>query len=185
MSGTCGAIDILNSSSPDKIAQAAHSLRELCDHLPKYIANVPQATQIVSEIKQHRTRFIRAKATDYADSWLNKPINKALDEVLRSFETIFAEPPRTKRFQQALTLSDPQPELMSKDLLKKRDDTFEELVGFFQNVAHHNRLPTAVEFQKQVDMFESLVPKLPYAMYGVATNRAEVPDGWRSNSRST
>lgn len=33
-----GAIGILTSTSPDKIAQAAHSMRELCDELPKAIS---------------------------------------------------------------------------------------------------------------------------------------------------
>jgi hypothetical protein len=46
------------------------------------------------------------------------------------FEVLFREPPRTKRFGQALTANDPQANLLTKDWRKERDKAFENVVSF-------------------------------------------------------
>jgi hypothetical protein len=53
-----GAIQILSSASPDKIAQAAHSIRELCDRLPRRIANIPEFKSPVAAAKQLGPQFL-------------------------------------------------------------------------------------------------------------------------------
>ena len=97
-----GAIQILNSNSPDKIAQAANSIRELCDKLPGIIANIPEFKNPISAMKPFGSRFLEIKEQAYKKGWGGEIINQPLDEILRNFENLFREPPRTKRFGRAL-----------------------------------------------------------------------------------
>ncbi len=153
-----GAIGILSLKSPDKIAQAAHSMRELCDELPKAIANIPEFKNPISVAKQQiGPQFFKVKEQSYGNGWSGKIINQPFDEVLCRLDKLFSEPSRSKRFGRALTAADPQANFLSKDWRNERDKVFEELVGFFQNVAHHKHLADEVEFREKLGLFESLL----------------------------
>jgi hypothetical protein len=152
-----GGITILKSKSPDRIAQAAHSIRELCDALPKRIADIPEFKSPISAVKNFSDQFLDLKAQNYGDGWQGKIVTAQLNDLLSKFEKLFNEPPRSKRFGKALTAFDLQIELLSKDTRRKRDNVFEELVSFFQNVAHHKHLATEEEFRKKLAFFESLL----------------------------
>ena len=152
-----GGIEILGSKSPDKMAQAANSIRELCDRLPKRIANVPQPKSVVSAVKSLGPDFINVKKSFYAAGWDGKTINEPLTKMLVRLEKICAEPARTKRLGSALTSSDPQAELISKHLRDERDQAFEEIGSFFQNVTHHNHFTTETELRSRLELFESLL----------------------------
>jgi hypothetical protein len=152
-----GAIQIINSQSPDRIAQAAHSIRELCDGLPKCIGNIPEFKNPISAAKQFGPQFLNVKGQSYGKGWKGEIINQPLAEVLCRFETLFSEPPRAKRLGLALIAADPQGDALSKDWRKERDRTFEGLVGFFQNVAHHNHSAAEPEFSEKLEFFEALL----------------------------
>jgi len=170
-----GAIQVLNSLSSDKIPQAAHSIRELCDKLPDRIADIPKFKSPVSPIKSLQRDFLEIKTSSYDEGWKAKPINKGLDELLIRLEEIFKlfnEPPRTARLKMALTASDPQAELMSKEHREARDDTFKRIGLFFQNSAHHNQIVNESEFRKELELFESLL--LNYLTPCTATQQNEL-----------
>ena len=151
-----GALEVLVSNSPDKIAQAAHSIRELCDRLPKRIANIPEFKSPVSAAKPFGPQFLEIKQQFYADGWKGN-IHESLDAILIRFENIFSEPPRTRRFGQALTATDPQTEFLSAKMRRERDEAFEEITSFFQNVTHHNRLSSEADFLEILERFEALL----------------------------
>jgi len=97
-----GAIQVLSSRSPDKLAQAAHSIRELCDKLPDRIADIPKFNSPVSPVKSLQRDFLEIKSTSYADGWKDKAISKPLTKLLLRLEEIFKlfnEPPRTARLK--------------------------------------------------------------------------------------
>jgi hypothetical protein len=152
-----GAVEVLNSQSPDKIAQAAHSLRELCDELPSAIAQIPKFVNPISAVKPLGEHLFEVKAKAYVDGWAGKIINPPLDEVLLRFERIFNAPARSKRFGRALIATDPQVHFLPKDWQRERDKAFEDLYGFFQNVAHHNSCPTEATLNAKLKLFESLL----------------------------
>lgn len=60
-----GVLEVINSKSADKIAQAAHSLRELCDALPTAIAELPKFVSPISAVKPLGPRFLEVKALSY------------------------------------------------------------------------------------------------------------------------
>jgi hypothetical protein len=155
-----GAIQVLQSSSPDKIAQAANSIRELCDRLPNRIADIPEPKSPVPAVNSLQKEFLELKADGYGDGWLRKVINGKLNRLLLRLEEIFRlcnEPPRTSRFKLALTWSDPQAEFMSKEHRYARDKAFEEVGSFFQAVTHHKRIVDEFDFRKKLEFFESLL----------------------------
>jgi hypothetical protein len=155
-----GALQALDSRSSDRIAQAAHSIRELCDKLPDRIADIPKFKSPVSPVKSIQRDFMQIKTSSYAEGWNEKPINTKLNKLLLRLEEIFKlfnEPKRTARFQLALTASDPQAEFMSRAHREARDETFEKIGLFFQNTTHHNHIVDEAEFRKQVELFEYLL----------------------------
>ena len=155
-----GAIQVLNSLSPDRIPQAAHSIRELCDKLPDRIADIPKFNSPVSPVKSLQRDFLEIKTASYAEGWKDKVINKGLTKLLIRLEEIFNlfnEPPRTARLKMALTASDPQAEFMSKEHREARDETFERIGSFFQDVTHHKRIVDETEFRRELQSFESLL----------------------------
>jgi hypothetical protein len=152
-----GAINILDSKSAERFAQAAHSIRELCDRLPRVIAGIPAFKSPISTAKQFGPELLKIKQKSYAGGWIGQIINPPLDEMLLRFETLFTEPPRAKRFGRALIAADPQADSVSGDWRKERDKALERLVSFFQIVAHHNRSVTEIEFEEKLELFESLL----------------------------
>lgn len=155
-----GAILVLNSLSSDRIPQVAHSIRELCDKLPDRIADIPKFNSPVSPVKSLQRDFLEVKKDSYAEGWKDKTINRGLTKLLIRLEEIFKlfnEPPRTARLKMALTASDPQAEFMSKEHREARDETFERIGSFFQDVTHHKRIVNETEFRKELKLFESLL----------------------------
>ena len=155
-----GAIQVLNSLSPDRIPQAAHSIRELCDKLPDRIAEIPKFNSPVSPVKSLQRDFLEIKKSNFADGWKDRTINSELTILLIRLEEIFKlfnEPARTDRLKMALTASDPQAEFMSKEHREARDETFDRIGSFFQAVTHHRRTVSETEFRKELELFESLL----------------------------
>ena len=155
-----GAILVLNSLSPDRFPQAAHSIRELCDKLPDRIADIPKFNSPVSPVKSLQRDFWEVKKGNFADGWKNRTINSELANLLIRLDEIFRlfnEPARTERLKMALIASDPQADLMSKEQLEARDETFDRIGSFFQSVTHHRRTVSEKEFREELGLFESLL----------------------------
>ena len=167
-----GAIQVLSSQSPDKTAQAAHSIRELCDRLPNRIAGIPTFKNPVSAVKQLGPQFSKVKERSYQAGWKGEIINEPLAEVLRRVEEYFAEPPRTRRFARALTSADPQAYVLSTEWREGRDDALDRMVRFFQGVAHHNSFVTETEIREKLEIFDSLL--LNYLTPCTAAQQAEL-----------
>jgi hypothetical protein len=152
-----GCLESLNSRSSDKMAQAAHSIREICDRLPQRIASIAQPKSMVSAFKSFGPDFIKIKTDHYASGWTGKIINEPLDRMLVRLELVCSERARTKRLGDALVSSDPQAEMIAKQFRDERDKAFEDIGRFFQNVAHHNHVTTEAEFRAKLELFESLL----------------------------
>lgn len=151
-----GALDVLASHSPDRFAQAANSIREICDGLAKEMG-VPDFKNPTTQIKQIGPKFIEVKENFYNGGWEGETINAELDATLRRFAEICSEPARTKRFGHALAGTDPHAAFLPQDWRKERDRAFKKVTEFFQSVTHHGRAPTETEFREQLESFEFLL----------------------------
>jgi hypothetical protein len=154
-----GAIQVLASNSSDKIAQAANSIRELCEKLATRL-NVEDFQSPLPPLKDLLQIFPQVKASAYSDGWTGNLINKKLNDFLVDLEEkvkLFDKTPRTSRLKVALTTSDPQAEFMSKEYREARDQAFGRIGKFFENVAHHRHKADEFEFNEVLNLFESLL----------------------------
>lgn len=85
-----GALQTINSTSADKIAQAANSIREICDRLPD-IADIPRFKNPISAAKSFGSQFLEVKRVSYSNGWQGKPIERPLNDILQRLEKIFGE----------------------------------------------------------------------------------------------
>lgn len=152
-----GCLESLISQASDRMAQAAHSIREICDRLPQRIASIAQPKPVVSALKSFGPELLKIKADYYASGWIGNVINEPFNKMLLRLEIVCSEPARTRRLGDVLVSSDPQAELIAKQFRDERDRVFEDIGRFFQNVAHHNHVPTEAEFQSNLEVFESLL----------------------------
>src|SRR6266850_61318 len=100
-----GALRALELKLPDYLAQAAHSIRELCDRLPGSIATIPQFDSPLPAVKALAPEFESVKTSGYTGGWVGKEISKPLSKILIRLENIYQkckEPPRTARLGLAL-----------------------------------------------------------------------------------
>lgn len=154
-----GAIQVLASKSPDKIAQAANSIRELCEKLATSM-NVEEFQSPLPPLKDLLKNFPQIKSNDYSNGWNGNIINDRLNNFLVDLEEkakLFDKTPRTARLKVALTTSDSQAEFMSKEYREARDRAFGRIGKFFENVAHHRHKADEAEFRIELGLFETLL----------------------------
>jgi hypothetical protein len=169
-----GAIQVLASKSPDRLAQAANSIRELCEKLATRM-NVQEYQSPLPPLKSLLQNFPEVKASAYSNGWEGEVVSENLSKFLTALEEIaklFNEPPRTARLKLALTISDPQAEFMSKPYREACDEAFKRIGAFFQNVTHHRHEADENEFRRELGLFESLL--LNYLTPCTATQQNEL-----------
>jgi hypothetical protein len=169
-----GAIQVLASKSPDRLAQAANSIRELCEKLATRM-NVQEYQSPLPPLKSLLQNFPEVKASAYSNGWEGEVVSENLSKFLTALEEIaklFNEPPRTARLKLALTTSDPQAEFMSKLYREARDEAFKRIGAFFQNVTHHRHETDEDEFRRELGLFETLL--LNYLTPCTATQQNEL-----------
>ena len=78
-----------NQSNPDRIAQAAHSLRELLAKIPRIFAT-EQFSVTGGDLRNRRTaiqkKLTKLKKGDYKNVWMGKKINTPLSNALQDIE---------------------------------------------------------------------------------------------------
>ncbi len=158
-----GALHALgNHYNPDRIAQAAHSLRELIEKLPSVIhgtgvqLNTSRFHNMRNNINDLISRSKKRCPEDWKGGQIDKNLAKALIEVEKYIE-LNKQPNRRERIQQGIATFDPMVDrLDSKIQEAKRSQLFnlwERLEGF----AHHKINPNAVEFNECVEELEHIV----------------------------
>ena len=116
-----------NEQNPDRIAQAAHSLRELIEKLPRVVEGSdvqgppPNFHQSRDTI---RKRILKDKE-NYASGWENKKIDRHLDNTLKQVEKYLEssqQPSRRERMQTAVTSIDPMANRFHRQIREGKRD---------------------------------------------------------------
>ena len=169
-----GALSVLKqASNPDRVAQAAHGLRELLEKLPR-ILDMPVESKLPNmkeKIRLLQKSWSRAKSDS---EWLKNPTNSAsVDGPIRKFlvdsETFFSwfDTDHLTRKQQATRVVrslDPQKKLLPAPIEKLHVEAWEQYRDHFVLVSHHNVVETFDEFVKWMDgvegyLLDRLVPR--------------------------
>lgn len=142
-----GAIYVLrNTSNQDRIAQAAHSLRELLEKLPRILDMPVQAKppSMMEKIRPLEKMWSKAKAESSClqiascSSAVDTPLRKFLDEVEGFFSWLASDRPTRK--QQAVIVVrrlDPLKKALPQAIESLHVQEWDRYRNHFEGVSHH------------------------------------------------
>ena len=153
-----------NPHNPDHLSQAAHSLRELVEKLPRVVT---QADIVIYEpgLQSMRVgifkRLKRAKKR-YGEVWKGKEIDAQLDKALRKtyrYMELNQKPTRKDQIQIAIREIDPLSDQMGFDIQERKRDEIHALLSQLEYFAHHGSSThtNKQEFSKHVAILEQMV----------------------------
>jgi hypothetical protein len=169
-----GALSVLrNMSNPDRSAQAAHSLRELLEKLPR-ILDIPiqaKPPSMMDKIRPLEQTWSKAKTessrlkTNQPSDVIDKPLRKFLDEA-DSFFTWLASDRPTRKQQAAKVVRglDPLKKALPETIESLHVEEWDRYRNHFEQVSHHQIVEEHEEFIKWVDgvehyLLDRLVPR--------------------------
>ena len=141
-----------NPHNPDRLSQAAHSLRELVEKLPRVVT---QADIVIygSGLQSMREgifkRLLKAKGR-YGEVWKGKEIDAQLDKALRKtyrYMELNQKPTRKDQIQIAIRNIDPMADQMGFNIQKRKRDEIHALWDQLEGFAHH-KLSSNTDEQK-------------------------------------
>jgi hypothetical protein len=158
-----GAISTLRYSfNPDRIAQAAHSLRELLEKIPRALQTEESGLtgdQLKKKREAVRAAFDKEKV-NFADGWQEKIITPALSDVLQGLEQYFNlcdRPDRRDQVFAGLTKLDPMLQTLPEQLRQAKRQRYLELWTRLEGFSHHGGKKTEQDFVECVTLVEDLI----------------------------
>ncbi|MDE0505985.1 MAG: hypothetical protein OXI86_18055, partial [Candidatus Poribacteria bacterium] len=157
-----------NTQNPDRIAQAAQSLRELLEKLPRVVLGIGvqvRASGLAGVRREIYERILKDKER-YANGWKGEAINTHLDKTLRKIEDYLdqnQQPTRKEKVQMAVAALDPMGNRFDRQTQEKKRDEFNGLWKRLENFAHHKTYSDTEEFEvclKDIErtVFDLLAP---------------------------
>ena len=154
-----GALYALNNvQNPDRIAQTAHSLRELIEKLPRVVerSNVQAPSSTFQQQRENMYRRILRDKKHHPDGWKGETIDAHLDNTLKEVEKYLEsnqQPTRRERMQTAVTTIDPMANRFDRQIREGKRDKLYELWDKLEGIAHHRN-------KQNIDDLESCLNKL-------------------------
>ena len=158
--GALYALD--NHYNPDRIAQAAHSLRELLEKLPRVVqgSDVQTDTTDFKGMRRSINNRISKDKERYSEGWKNKKIDARLDKTLRKIENYFERnqlPTRDEQMQQAVATVDPMVNSLDSEIRERKRKQLHHLWKKLERFAHHNNNPDVEEFGNCLTELENTI----------------------------
>lgn len=178
---------LYNEQNPDRIAQTAHSLRELVEKLPRVIegTDAPATSPNFQQKRAEIYKRIRKDKENYPDGWENKQIDGHLDKTFKQVEEYLEsnqQPSRRERMQMAVTTIDPMANRFDIEIRERKRDELYELWDKLEGIAHHRN-------KQNIDNLESCLNKLESTIIDLlapitAQNQKEIETILRNANRS-
>jgi hypothetical protein len=159
-----GALIVLsNPDNPDQLPQAAHSLRELMEKIPRYIAVETRASREslrvkVRELEDRWNNTVENSACYDEGNWngsIDRHLRRLLQRLQQFFDWFDQHHPR-RRTETATVLR--QLDGSGRTLPARLEDLEVEgwlaIRDYFQAVAHHGRQPPEEDFRAWMDALE-------------------------------
>ena len=146
-----------NPSNPDRIAQTAHSLRELVEKLLRVLVGTALLTDSYNIQENRRdlaNRFVSDRAR-YSKGWEGATIDIDLSQTIQKASIYFEnsqQPSRREQVQSMLVATDPLVGQFDSRILQSKRDAVHSLWKRLVSVAHHG----STDEQGFVDCFTSL-----------------------------
>ena len=158
--GALYALD--NHCNPDRVAQAAHSLRELLEKLPRVIqgSNVQGSRTDFKGMRRNINDRILKDKEHYPDGWKNGNINARLDKTLRKVEDYFKrnqQPTRDEQIQQTVAAIDPMVNSLDIEIQEAKRNQYYNLWHQLEGFTHHKSKANIEEFVDCLKELENIV----------------------------
>ena len=158
--GTLYALN--NHYNPDRISQAAQSLRELLEKLPLVVLGIdvqrnesgfPQTRRNIYErVLKDKKRHPKGWKGEKIDGHLNKTLRKIEDYLERN-----QQPTRREKMQRAVATIDPMVDRLGSKIQKTKQNRLLDLWQRLENFTHHNSEPDEEKFRKCLEELERTV----------------------------
>ncbi|MBP9957140.1 MAG: hypothetical protein KBF14_01655 [Synergistaceae bacterium] len=161
---------VKNTYNPDRFSQAAQSLRELLEKLPRvFVKNeIPSKnkTEIPGEkydpIEQRRNihKKLRDDKGRYKGVWKGKIIDKKLDKTIGQIENyleLCQRPTRNEHIHSAMNKLDPMHNTLDQRIKVTNAERFQTLWNTLEGITHHSRSVGEDFFLEQLTLMERLI----------------------------
>ena len=163
-----GALSALkNTYNPDRISQAAQSLRELLEKLPRVLPGSDVLSYSPNYPDMRRAIFARLVDDErrYREGWKDKVIDARLEKTLRKifrYMELNQHPTRKDQIQIAIRNIDPMANQMGIDIQNRKRDAFHGLWRRLEEFAHHRSSSHQAEqdFREDLLILERLIHDL-------------------------
>ncbi|MDE2697661.1 MAG: hypothetical protein OXI23_02215, partial [Gemmatimonadota bacterium] len=140
-----------NKYNPDRISQAAQSLRELLEKLPRVVRESGMRPPDFAGMRRGiYNRWIKDKER-YDGKWKDKKIDNQLDKTLRKFDRYLElnqMPTRREQIQSAIRRFDPMADMFDPKIQKAKRDQFHSIWTEIEGFAHHRSNPDEQRFME-------------------------------------
>ncbi len=151
-----------NTYNPDRLSQAAHSLRELLEKLPRVCAKTDQVQRPNS--KEMR-KFLYNRICDhkgrYAKGWKGQCIDQylatTLDKMVEYLELNKATPSRSEQTVALMSSGDPLYDTLDLTVRQGKVKGYCDLRKNLENLAHHNHCGSDDEFSSHLKAVENYI----------------------------
>src|SRR6266568_5871143 len=151
-----------NESNPDGVAQAAHSLRELLEKLPRALeTEIPGPDpNMLRQKREKAAALLRAAKTKSSGEWSGHIISVELGHALMLFEEysdLCSWPTRKERAFEGLKKMDPMMPALPADLQQQKWERYSALWKTVEDIAHHRGAASKKECHDCIVELETLV----------------------------
>ena len=158
--GALYALD--NPYNPDRISQAAQSLRELLEKLPRLIqgSDVQGGRSGFAEMRRSIYERILRDKKRHPEGWKDEKVDGHLDKTLRKIEDYLErnqQPTRRQQMQRAVATIDPMVNRLNSKIQETKRDLLLYLGERLEDFAHHSSKPAAEEFTTCLEKLERTV----------------------------
>ena len=159
-------------NNPDRLAQAAHSIREFMEKAHELLVEVPVKQEgggLKNTVIALGSKWeVAVKGTNSVNTteWtgeIDKPLQKALKSVSDFFTAFSAEHrPRSAQYRAVIETLERSGQPLPSAIAEQRLKTWKELDDYFKKVAHHQIDPTKEEIKDRIEALEKLILDLRY-----------------------
>ena len=163
--GALYALD--NPGNPDRISQAAQSLRELLEKLPLVVEGIDihrktsghvesRFPQMRRNIEEHISTYKERNPGDWNGQKIDNDLAKAL-KIVEEYIELNKRPTRRQKMQKAVAIIDPMVDRLDSKIQETKRNQLLNLWQRLEHFAHHNSKPDEEKFRKCLEDLEKTV----------------------------
>lgn len=151
-----------NTYNPDRLPQAAHSLRELLEKLPRVFveSEIQESTPDFRGMRVNLYSRLCDDKTRYDGVWKAKTIDNRLDKTIRGMDRYLELnkiPKRKEQIHAVMNKLDPMYDALDQGIKTEKSEIFHKLWKTFEGLAHHKNGADDEFFWKQLSIAECLI----------------------------